>query len=64
MFQSDWLLYSLSIRQQISNNATRPHFSQKNNAYSSFFELILKKKQLDYSLFSVSKFRARNLIVI
>ena len=26
-----------------ASNATRPYFSQENNAYSSFFEIILKK---------------------
>ena len=26
-----------------ASNATRPSFSQKNNAYFSFFEIILKK---------------------
>ena len=47
MMQSDWLRYSLSIfvnRYRVAaSNTTRLGFSQKNNAYSSFFEIILNK---------------------
>ena len=36
--------YLLVIRYRVAaSNATRPSFSQKNNAYFSFFEITLKK---------------------
>ena len=59
MLKTDWLRYSLSIRQKISSNATRPSFSQKKQwlflAFRNNFEEITNTslfvlKQLDYSL--------------
>ena len=48
MLQSDWLRYLLSIRQYRYRVLRRVMqqgrvFRKKNNAYLSFFEIILKK---------------------